>query len=93
MMADPEGWMAMDLPVHDAFRATGPHGYMEFGEGCWRMHYPDGSIWFPPEDPFEGARIKFWDCPEDHPREPQRVRIVWDGDLATCQDCGRTNRD
>jgi hypothetical protein len=46
-------------------------------------------------DPVElpDARIKFWDCPEDHPREPQRVRIVWDGDLATCLDCGRTNRD
>jgi hypothetical protein len=43
----------------------------------------------PPSD----ARIKFWDCPEDHPRQPQRVRIVWDGDVATCQDCGRTNRD
>jgi hypothetical protein len=43
-------------------------------------------------DPFAGVRIKFWDCPEHHPRLPQRVRIRWDGDVATCLDCGRTNQ-
>lgn len=47
MSSPEEGWMPMDRTVSDAFLATGPHGYMEFGEGRWRMHYPDGTIWLP----------------------------------------------
>ena len=49
------------------------------------------------------ARIKFWDCSlygkdAQHPRiqppeVPARVRIEWDGDVATCLDCGRTNQE
>jgi hypothetical protein len=39
----------------------------------------------------EDVRVKFWCCPEDHPKEPQRVTVKWDGNIATCQDCGRTN--
>lgn len=49
-MSSPDGWMSMDAPVEPAFRATGPKGYMEFGDGRWRMHYADGTIWFPPEE-------------------------------------------
>lgn len=39
------------------------------------------------------ARIKFWTCPTEHPREPLRETVRWDGDVATCLDCGRTNKD
>lgn len=42
---------------------------------------------------FKDVRVKFWMCPVDHPRLPQRVTVVWDGDVATCTDCGRTNQD
>jgi hypothetical protein len=58
-----------------------------------REHEDGVSLLYELYCPLCEAKVKFWDCPEDHPREPQRVRIVWDGDLATCQDCGRTNRD
>lgn len=46
----------MDRTVSDAFLAAGPDGWMEFGDfgdegdGVWRMHYADGTIWFPPEE-------------------------------------------
>lgn len=39
----------------------------------------------------ESAPIQFWRCPEDHPQEPLRVEVEWDGDVATCLDCGRTS--
>lgn len=39
------------------------------------------------------ARVQFWTCPVEHPREPRRVTVEWDGDVATCTDCGRTNKD
>ncbi len=38
------------------------------------------------------ARVQFWVCPEQHPREPLRVTVEWNGNVATCTDCGRTNR-
>lgn len=49
------------------------------------------------EESLAKARIKFWDCPQygkdaQHPRSPTRVRIEWDGDVATCLDCGRDNQ-
>lgn len=36
--------------------------------------------------------FQFWSCPRNHPREPLRTTVVWDGDVATCTDCGMTNR-
>ena len=49
-VSDQDGWMPMDAPVHEAFKATGPQGYMEFSDDYrWRMHYPDGTIWYPEE--------------------------------------------
>lgn len=39
------------------------------------------------------ARVQFWTCPVEHPKEPWRVTVEWDGDVATCTDCGRTNKD
>lgn len=33
----------------------------------------------------------FWTCPVQHPRDPLRVTVRWQGRVATCQDCGRTN--
>ena len=63
------------------------------------MHddYQSDHEWDEPTVTDANARVKFWDCPEfpsepGHPREPQRVRIQWDGDVATCLDCGRTNQ-
>jgi hypothetical protein len=49
------------------------------------------------DSPFDGinARVVFWTCPEQHPREPQRVTVEWetgaDGKMTPrCRDCGRT---
>lgn len=39
------------------------------------------------------ARVRFWTCPVLHPKDPPRVLVKWDGDLATCTQCGRTNKD
>lgn len=39
------------------------------------------------------VRVQFWTCPVRHPREPQRVTVRWEGDVATCTDCGRTSLD
>lgn len=39
------------------------------------------------------APIRFWSCPNEHPREPLRVTVVWskDNGVAFCTDCGMTN--
>lgn len=39
-------------------------------------------------DPYEGIRVKLWFCPISAHR-----RVEWEGDLATCLECGRTNQD
>lgn len=39
------------------------------------------------------AHFRLWFCPIDHPRYPIRETVRWDGDFATCLDCGRTNHD
>lgn len=48
---------------------------------------PEGIDW----SIFDGVRVLFWTCPEDHPRLPLRQTVEWDGEIATCLDCGRTN--
>jgi hypothetical protein len=58
------GWLPMDAPVKEAFAAAGPDGYMEFGEGRWRMHYPDGSIWIPATEPV----LTWHDIAADYPQ-------------------------
>lgn len=39
----------------------------------------------------DDATYKFWTCPNEHPRKPGRTTVIWDGDVATCVDCGMTN--
>lgn len=41
----------------------------------------------------DNARVQLWFCPVDHPRTPLRETVRWHGEVATCLDCGRTNRD
>jgi hypothetical protein len=48
---------------------------------------PDDDIWAL----LDGVVVRFWSCPIEHPREPLRVTVEWDGDVATCTDCGMTN--
>lgn len=49
----------------------------------------DADVW----EALMNAPVKFWTCPERHPREPLRETVRWNGDVATCLDCGRTNAD
>lgn len=97
-MSDPEGWMSMDRTVSDAFLATGPDGFMEFGEGVWRMHYPDGSVWTPPPAYPEGGCGFTWplkDPGEEDARNltRHRCRLVPDHEEEHRCDCGSRPRD
>lgn len=43
-------------------------------------------------DAIGDAPVRFWSCPNEHPREPLRVTVVWSRNgVAFCTDCGMTS--
>ena len=43
------------------------------------------------EASLERVRVKLWICPNGNAVMPGLHRVEWDGDLATCLDCGQTS--